>query len=149
MPPQDCFHCGLPLPQGPAFGFAAPGEWRRFCCAGCEAVARVIAGQGLDDYYRVRSAAPARPAKHMAAADLRLYDDATLQARFVREASGGAREAELIVEGIRCAACAWLIEQVVSRVPGVESVEVNAVTRHARLRWHPDRVALSAVFEEL
>jgi Cu2+-exporting ATPase len=142
---RECFHCGLPVPQGTAPGFATRGEWRSFCCAGCEAVSRVITGQGLDDYYRLRSAAPARPAKDAAVDDLRLYDDDGVQARFVR-ACGTHREAELVVEGIRCAACAWLIEQVVARVPGVEAVEVNAVTRHARLRWHPGRVALSEVF---
>ena len=49
----DCFHCGLPVPRGASFGFDAPGGWRAFCCAGCEAVSRAITGRGLDDYERL------------------------------------------------------------------------------------------------
>ncbi|HEY4997835.1 MAG TPA: heavy metal translocating P-type ATPase metal-binding domain-containing protein, partial [Usitatibacter sp.] len=141
---RDCFHCALPVPEGSELGFEASGEWRRFCCAGCEAVSRVIAGEGLDDYYRLRSAAPARPGP--AAGDPRLYDDGMMQARFVREVAGGMREAELVIEGIRCAACAWLIEASASRVPGVVSMRVNATTRDARLRWDPAAIPLSAIF---
>ncbi len=142
---RDCFHCGLPVPGGVRFGFRAADEWRAFCCAGCEAVARVIAGEGLDDYYRLRSAAPPR-LERSEAPDLGLYDHAATQARFVREDANGIREAELVVEGIRCAACAWLIEKAVARVPGVESLAVNATTRNARLRWNPALGTLSSVF---
>ncbi|MGZ5595577.1 MAG: heavy metal translocating P-type ATPase [Usitatibacter sp.] len=141
-----CFHCGLPVPRGVPWGFEAAGEWRAFCCAGCEAVARVISGEGLDRYYRLRSAAPP-PLAGRPDADYRLYDEPAVQARFVREAAGGCREVELVVEGIRCAACAWLIETAVSRVAGVASLRVNATTREARLAWDPSAGPLSAIFD--
>ena len=64
----------------------------------------------------------------------------------MRAAQDGSREVELVVEGIRCAACAWLIETAVARAPGVASLRVNATTRDARLLWNPAAGPLSDIF---
>jgi Cu2+-exporting ATPase len=137
-----CFHCGLPLPAGPSFGFDGGDGWRTFCCAGCEAVSRAISGLGLDDYYRLREAPAARP-ETPPADDLAVYDDALVQSRFVRTIPGGGADACLVIEGMRCPACAWLLERVLAREPGVASFEVNFTTRRARLAWDPGVVRLS------
>jgi len=142
---STCFHCGLPVPAAAGFGFAAHGEWRAFCCAGCEAVSRAISGLGLDDYYRLRSAPATRP-EGQPAEDLAAFDRPEEQARFVTFADGIA-EAPLLLEGLRCAACAWLIEEGLRRLPGVASLEVNFATRRAWLRWDPREVALSRVLQ--
>jgi Cu2+-exporting ATPase len=139
----DCFHCGLPVAAGTSFGFEAADGWRAFCCPGCEAVSRSISGLGLDDYYRLRCATGERPAAD--ATDLESFDDALVQARFVRVADDGVAEADLLLEGLRCAACAWLVEQAVARLPAVRSIEVAYATRRARLRWDPGAANLSTV----
>src|SRR5690606_24650356 len=99
---ENCFHCGLPVPVATAFGFESGGTWRAFCCAGCEAVSRAIAGLGLDDYYRLRTSAGTGEATAAAAnvpdgdsEDLASFDDPAVQSRFVRTAPDGSREAEL------------------------------------------------------
>ncbi len=141
---QDCFHCGLPVPSGTLFGHAADDGWRSFCCAGCEAVSRSITGLGLDDYYRLRAAPAPRPDAEISD-ELAAFDDALVQERFVRATPEGLCEAQLILEGLRCSACAWLVEQVAARAPGVESIDLNYATRRARLRWNPAATKLSAV----
>jgi len=139
-----CFHCGLPVPAGASFGFVEATGYRAFCCAGCEAVSRAIAGLGLQDYYRLREAPAPRP-DDKAEVDLSAFDTAEEQTRFVTHAADGIAEARLLVEGMRCAACAWLIEQAVARTPGVASLEVNYATRQAWLRWDPEIAPVSAV----
>jgi Cu2+-exporting ATPase len=122
------------------------GSWRSLCCPGCETLARVIVGQGLDDYYRLREAVPERieDAQDGFDPDLSLYDEPLLQARFVRGVQGQP-EADLLLEGIRCAACVWLIEQTLTRTPGVTGVDVNYTSHRARVRWDAARTRLSAV----
>jgi Cu2+-exporting ATPase len=139
---DDCFHCGLPVPAGAAFAFEADGAWRAFCCAGCEAVARSIAGLGLDDYYRLRERTATRAAD--GARDLLAWDLAGAQSGFVSDV-GAAREAALLLEGMRCAACAWLAEQALARAEGVLAVQVDFSTRRACVRWDPSRTKLSAL----
>ena len=102
-----------------------------------------IASIGLGDYYRLRTA-PAATAV-VGGEALEGFDQPAVQARFVRDAGGGAREAELLIEGMRCAACAWLVEHALGRTPGVVSASVNYSTRRARVRWAGASLSLSAM----
>ncbi|HEX6829184.1 MAG TPA: heavy metal translocating P-type ATPase metal-binding domain-containing protein, partial [Burkholderiales bacterium] len=142
-----CFHCGLPVPQGASYFLVIDGASRLMCCAGCQAVAEAITGSGLGDYYRHRNALPAsaREAVPEFLDRLDLYDLPEVQASFVRAGTGEVREAALIIEGITCAACIWLNERHLSRLPGVVGVEINYATRRARVRWDDSRVKLSAI----
>lgn len=79
---------------------------------------------------------------------LEIYDNPEIQASFVRPL-GEICEAVLLLEGIRCGACVWLNEQVLSRIPGVISANVNYATRRAQLRWDPKRVRLSTIMEAI
>lgn len=128
----DCFHCGLPAPAGASF-----------CCAGCEAVSRSISDLGLDDYYRLRSSPAPRPAADDT--ELSTFDDPLVQSRFVTFSKDGWAEAPLLLEGLRCSACAWLVEQFVARVPGVVALQLNYATRRAIVRWKPEATRLSAI----
>jgi Cu2+-exporting ATPase len=159
-----CFHCGEPV--------LAPGEWtsrvgdadREMCCAGCKAVADAIVAAGLDDYYRTRTELPSpgwRPPAGLSPTGLpataapgaghgettealEIYDEPEVQARFVRR-EGEQCEATLLVEGIRCGACVWLIEQQLRAQPGVASVSVNMATERATVRYDNAATRLSAL----
>jgi hypothetical protein len=86
-----------------------------------------IADLGLHDYYRLRDASP--PRLEQQAADPAAFDEPSIAARYVTSAGDGVVEARLLVEGMRCAACAWLIEQTLRRIAGVESVSVRFAAR--------------------
>jgi Cu2+-exporting ATPase len=131
---DSCFHCGLPVPAD-APHLELEGETRVFCCVGCEAVSRFIHGAGLDDFYRLRTTKSGRAGDPALREAVSLYDEPVLQSRFVTATEDGGREAELVIEGMTCAACAWLVEHAMSRVPGVESAHVNFTTGRARVRW--------------
>jgi Cu2+-exporting ATPase len=106
-------------------------------------VAETIAGQGLSAFYRSRTTYAPR-GEGDARDDLAIYDRAEVQCDFV-SADGALREATLLLEGITCAACVWLNETHLSRLPGVHSVEINYTTHRARVRWDPATVRLSEI----
>jgi len=142
-----CYHCGLPVTDAAAPAHAAPEGVRRFCCVGCEAVSLFIHGAGLDDYYRLRSEKAPRPDAAASSRDtVALYDEPAILARFATRRADGTMEADLIVEGMTCAACAWLVEHAIERVPGVAGAHVNFATRRARVRWREDDARASAIF---
>lgn len=144
-----CFHCGEPVDRPGRWVATVGGAERDMCCAGCKAVAEAIVAAGLDDYYRTRSA-PAAGAAIVppALAALEVYDDAAVQARFVRSGEAGC-EATLMVDGLRCGACAWLLEQGLRRRPGVEAASVNLATGRAVLRWNPATTRLSSLLDAI
>ncbi|HAT30351.1 MAG TPA: cadmium-translocating P-type ATPase [Janthinobacterium sp.] len=128
----DCFHCGLPVPFGSAWTVDIEGEARPMCCPGCAAVAHSIVAIGQVAYYRNRSAFAASAADMaLVPPELQLYDNADPQ--FQRDAD--SCEATLSVEGIRCAACVWLIESRLNRLPGVQAAQMNVATERLYVRW--------------
>ncbi len=148
-PGEGCFHCGLPLPPEPEqFTAEVGGEKRRFCCFGCQSVCEAIYAAGMEGFYKrtpegTLLAPPPEPPK-----DLALYDLEEVQEEFVHQV-GEAREINLLVEGIHCAACVWLIEQALGRMPGVLSARVNLSAKRLLVRWDNDRVRLSQILEQL
>ncbi|MEY4368110.1 MAG: cadmium-translocating P-type ATPase [Pseudomonadota bacterium] len=127
-----CFHCGLSVPAGTHWSVQIDDIDQPMCCPGCQAVAQTIVDNNLTDYYRTRQSLPESVVDTVPAA-LKLYDVPELAAQFNR-AEGGA-EAILSVEGIRCAACVWLIERRLARVPGLTEANLNVATEKLHVRW--------------
>ena len=150
-PGEACFHCGEPIPAGVTLAVRIDGRERRMCCAGCQAVAEAIVGHGLAAYYEHREGSAVKPDDLIPAAlqQLTVYDEGEVQRRFLRTDSVETAAANLVLEGVTCAACAWLLESRLNKLPGVARFEVNYSTRQAALEWRPHAVALSTVLGEI
>jgi Cu2+-exporting ATPase len=123
---------------------------RQFCCAGCLAVCEVIYASGLDAFYqRVAERESTLSPPPAAPADMDQYDLEEVQADFVRTLSDGHKQAELMVEGIHCASCVWLIEKGLANLPGIDSAEVNMVHHRLAVRWNPQQIALTGIMRRL
>lgn len=145
-----CFHCDLPLPATGTLTVSIEDVERDMCCPGCAAVARAIAAGGLTHYYRYRSAPARRPEDKASAAvvDLSVYDLPEVVDELVTVTPEGDYQIDLVIDGITCAACAWLIEKHLAPIPGVSAVRVNTSLRQCVLSWRPDEVALSTLLGE-
>jgi len=133
LQPIACFHCGLPVPAGAHWNVVIDDVPRAMCCPGCEAVAQTIVDIGQSSYYRERDAYAANAADAaMLPPQLRLYSNDDVQ--FARDAD--SCEATLSVVGIRCAACVWLIERQLLRLPGVQAASLNVATERLYVRWN-------------
>lgn len=149
----DCFHCGLPVPPGTDYHTIIDGKIQPMCCPGCQAVAQTIVDGGLDNFYRHRDATSSAPDQRGNRRELNdelaLYDTESVQAGFVRRLGEQRSEATLVIEGITCAACVWLLEHHLTRQPGVESFSVNLTNHRARLVWDPSQTQLSRLLAEV
>jgi Cu2+-exporting ATPase len=144
--PEPCWHCGLPAEAG--ISATVGGALRHFCCHGCRAVCEAIHAARLEGFYRRAPEGqvlgpPPEPPK-----DLKLYDLDEVQQEVV-SGSAEACEVNLLVEGIHCAACVWLIEQGLAQVDGVREARVNLTGRRLRVTWDSTRVRLSALLQRL
>ncbi len=147
---EACFHCGLPARGMNACEAEVEGKRRAFCCSGCMMVCQMIHGAGLEDFYgRVRRRDGRLAPPPELPADPEQYDLPEVQQDFVRHSDDGRCEAVLLVEGIHCAACVWLIEKAMGDVRGVENAEVNLAHRRLRLRWDPEQILLSEIMRRL
>ena len=125
------------------------GRKRGFCCNGCLAVARSIVDAGLEEYYEHRrEKAITADVVPDILRKLAFYDHPEVQRSFVR-GSETTREASLLLENIRCAACLWLNERVLRGLDGVLDVDLDYASHHARVRWDPERIRLSEILESI
>ena len=148
--PLPCYHCALPVPSGSRFTAVVLGEPREFCCPGCQAVAEAIVVGGLESYYQHRSEASANPeALPVQLVDeLALYDRADVQKPFVRH-EGNLAETTLLMEGISCAACGWLIEKHLRTLPAVAEARLNLSNHRLHVSWADGQLPLSQILAEL
>lgn len=151
---QSCFHCGETTREGERWATEIDGQVRPMCCPGCKAVAETIVASGLKDYYKHRTQLPElSPAdgddQDLTARDtLKLYDSDALQRSFVAR-DGELAEATLIIDGISCAACAWLIEHRINQLPGVDNAVLNMSNHRLVVRWHYADIAVSSLIEAI
>lgn len=140
-----CYHCGEPLSASPV-RMSLQGQDQSFCCNGCAAAAEWIGHADLGDYYRLRSAQAARVGTEPL--DLSIWDREELLDGHSHRIEGG-REIILLTDGMRCAACAWLIDRALCRETGVIDSTANAVTGRIRIAWDPQRTPLSRLLHRI
>ena len=113
-----CRHCGAPAHDD-------------FCCAGCRAAHALIGGLGLDAFYRRNTAAAGA-----------LRPEATPPVALAPHAVADGRDGwqlELMVGGLVCGACVWLVEQALAAEPDVTVARAALTTRRLRLAWRGAR----------
>ena len=107
-----CKHCGLPVPDERR---SSP-----FCCAGCEAVHGLLAQEGLTRFYDLGGNATGAVG---AVPRVPTFD--WLDEYEQRHASGDHARFVLDVQGIRCAACVWLLRAIWDRIDGGTLLHVS------------------------
>jgi Cu2+-exporting ATPase len=144
--PQHCFHCGLVNAEGDSYPVLIQSVKHNMCCPGCQAVAQGIVDNGLGSYYEFRTEPGTRgdAALDNIISQLSVYDEPELQEEFVFE-EGIYKSIQLTVEGITCAACAWLIEKQLAKLQGIKQVSVNVSARRAVIIWDESELKLSEI----
>ena len=148
---RGCWHCGEPLQAGTEILAFVAGHPRPMCCQGCRAAAEWIEHLGLADYYRLRTI-PSRTLSDVAtpgSIDDDLWEDAESSRHVIRELGAGLRESLLLIEGMHCTACVWLIERALGAMKGIVSIQVNAVARRARVVWRDSEITLQQILRAL
>jgi P-type Cu2+ transporter len=136
-----CDHCLQEVHSTAAVTTSVDGQIHRFCCHGCLGVYELIHGQSLDAFYSQRCDwQPGRPA--FATVDASDFADEVAS-------DGSTSRIEIVLSGIRCSSCVWLVEKVLDRLDGVVSSRVNYATRKATIEWRPDSIGLGAILRTL
>jgi Cu2+-exporting ATPase len=145
-----CFHCGELVPNNINLNVNIANILQPMCCIGCQSVAQAIVENDLTDYYQYRTA-PANKGETLVPQQLQrnqLLDDENLQNEFIFQTED-YKEAILTIDGISCAACAWLIEMQLTKLDGIISVNVNATTQRATIRWDEKFLLLSSIIKNI
>ncbi|MGD0387755.1 MAG: heavy metal translocating P-type ATPase [Tepidisphaeraceae bacterium] len=144
--PVPCSHCGQDVPRG----LVEAQSQMQFCCAGCRAVYDAIHACGLEAYYRLRDAAvnpprrlrlPPRPSD----SNFESFDAPAFHKLYVQRQSETVASVDLMLEGVTCAACVWLIERLPHALRGVIEARLSLRQAIVRVTWNTRELSLSRI----
>jgi len=107
------------------------GEEKYFCCNGCKSVYFILQGEGFAKFYDKRDDTWEPGPNDFLNVSEELFIDK------VREVDDEL-EIQVMLSGIRCASCVWLVENFLLKQDGITYVRVNYATHKARIRWKKD-----------
>ncbi len=142
---DTCIHCNLPIPEADLVIDEINGRELHFCCHGCQGVYRIINGAGLGNFYQQRSWPEQGVPPGVFEAE---FDDGSLS-RHVVARSDTSADISLIIEGIRCASCVWLLEKLLCKEQGVIGIRVNYGTHRAQVRFNPKETTPAEIFSSV
>lgn len=120
---SGCRHCGLPVPD--------PAPVAGFCCAGCATVYDLLRDSGLERFYDLGGGANQPVGQEPRAAAMPWLDELVAAG-----AQGdGSWRVDLDVQGVRCAACVWVLKELWQRVPGRVALDLDPSIGRLSLRW--------------
>lgn len=139
MDALTCVHClGETTPGEAVFDQDDRGTLI-FCCPACRAIYHLIRDEGFDNFYREREGwIPGRP-------EISRPEIAAFPVRI----ESGEAETDLVLSGLRCASCVWLIERFLAKTPGLISARVNYATHRTRVRWDPGATDLKVILDRI
>jgi len=117
---QQCLHCHSQLKENEV----------DFCCLGCENAYKIIAKMGLKSYYDVREinqdTLNLKPEDKVDVSDIN---------EFLTQEDDNKYSISLLVQGLHCGACVWLIENILKKQPNVVISRINLSKKTLFLRW--------------
>jgi Cu2+-exporting ATPase len=142
-----CAHCSLPVPPSRILSSAT----EQFCCAGCEAVWKILHECRLEDYYRLRDTigdSKGVPA-HISGKQYGYLDDPDYLAKFGEPRSAGGVRVQFYLEGVHCIACSWLVEKVLLDIEGATFARLDSGKATLEIIFNPAQTRLSHLAQAL
>ncbi len=136
-----CSHCGIRFSWKPLEVTSVDNSCvTTFCCRGCQGAYDLICGAGLERFYqRVERSIPTVTEDSDSS-----FTEIDLAKNIVSE--GNYCRIDILITGITCPSCVWLLERMLGRIPGVEYVSLSYSCGVASLRFDPQQLAPLEIF---
>ncbi len=147
----NCVHCGNPLGN---FWNKTEGP---FCCRGCLNVYQMIHQESLERYYDLKPGSTA-PSPNLRSDSFAWLDRLLSELADSSSSSGNSGTAESIdptlhldldIQGVHCAACIWLIEELFQRQKAGIVLRINPTLGKVELIWNAEEGDLKVFLAEV
>ena len=153
-----CFHCLEPTPKYSQIFANIDGRMQPMCCYGCKAAAEFIDGKSLSDFYVHRQqrgqnrffAKVARKASESEShKEWQYLDEQSTASDYVSFDQQGQRTIDLMVSGLYCSSCSWLIDKALKQLSAdIEvRIQLDAKRMNITIGSEATSLPLSRVFQ--
>ncbi|MBL4672095.1 MAG: heavy metal translocating P-type ATPase, partial [Arenicella sp.] len=157
-PQALCFHCLEAIPKYGNLTAELDGRLEPMCCIGCKAAAEFISQRGLMRFYQHRDRLDKQDFFADVANDFGdsiasvndtskwlFLDSPTLASAYVDQRAGGSRELTLLVDGLYCSSCTWLIERALNGISNSLEFQADVDSRRVRILVADPLLTLSSI----
>jgi Cu2+-exporting ATPase len=146
---NNCKHCNLKLIN----------DQKDFCCLGCQKAYQIIDSMGLKNYYQIReinfSEANLKPqidnnfditefAKKNEIDNLKINSEKKSQNNNI-----GSWHLDLVIQGLQCGACVWLIENLLKKNPKVLQARINLTRKILSLDYFGEIIDANEIISRI
>lgn len=136
-----CAHCSSEV--NPKTGIYEKENDKYFCCEGCRSVYHLINDEGFGSFYTKRTDwEDAAPVEQVEADEE--YFESSLEVLNNRDYS-----LSIVITGIRCAACIWLIESSALKDERIKSFRINYANHKAKIIFNPKDISVKEVLQKI
>ncbi len=136
----QCVHCLQETSRSSAITALIDGETKQFCCHGCLGVYELVHSNSLDAFYKQRCNWQPGPPPNSAKLNTAAFSDSVT-------ISNNESRIDLLLSGIRCSSCVWLIEKFLMKQEGILSARVNYATHRATITWNVEKTTLNTIIQ--
>ncbi len=120
---NNCLHCEKNL----------EADQKDFCCNGCQSAYQIIQENNCENYYISRIISPK---EFSLKPDLENELDIL---EFISITQNNECQVDLMVQGLHCGACIWLIENLLKKQSNVIDARINLTQKTLRIKWIGDK----------
>lgn len=139
---EICFHCGDVVLH------PVKMEGKVFCCDGCSTVHKMLAENGMDEYYLLTQ----NPGNKIASSDREEFaylDAPEIAALLIDFQNENFVKLSLKIPSIHCSSCIWLLEHLHVLHPGILNSRVDFLKKEFTCNINPDKITVRKLAELL
>lgn len=141
-----CFHCQTEFSSDNPLTVSVNHLEHPVCSDACHDTVNWIVKSKLAAFYQLRGE---KPAGNFLPGPAVQETEALPDNRYLRTLDNGHSELHLLIDGVHCSSCVWLIERLLFPLPGVQQVQINAISRQARIVFDSSQTDMEMLLEQI
>ena len=119
-----------------------------FCCNGCELAYSLLKSCNLESFYTKLGDNTLQTKKLQDSKVATNFNSINFTQKYLKD-SNGLKEVHFIIEGVVCAACVWLNEQILAKMKGIKELKINYTTHKAKILFDPNETSFQQIYDEV
>lgn len=119
-----------------------------FCCNGCELAYSLLKSCNLESFYTKLGDNTLQTKKLQDSKVATNFNSINFTQKYLKD-SNGLKEVHFIIEGVVCAACVWLNEQILAKMQGIKELKINYTTHKAKILFDPNETSFQQIYDEV
>ncbi|TLE11684.1 heavy metal translocating P-type ATPase [Helicobacter bilis] len=119
-----------------------------FCCNGCELAYSLLKSCNLESFYTKLGDNTLQTKKLQDSKVATNFNSINFTQKYLKD-SNGLKEVHFIIEGVVCAACVWLNEQILAKIKGIKELKINYTTHKAKILFDPSETNFQQIYDEI